>query len=208
MNKNYQQFRFFSTGLFICFIMICETNVTAQQSNNKFFNSILNLNGGTFPLDFAGATGDGINLGIAYHYNINERFALEANLGILYKDYNTFPQSDDGDLTSMSNLNLLVGGRYYLNNIKTNKHHFYTNLLIGTSIYERMELVDGSPFSRTIFTQPFNGSVGIYAAFFNRITLGVSMELVGSQVLIVPKLGVNIIRDYRKPKSNEVIAGF
>lgn len=208
MSKHYQQFSFFATGLFICFIMICAINVTAQESNNKFFNSILNLNGGIFPLDLSGETGDGVNLGMNYCYNINERFALEANLGFLYKDYSTFPQSDDGDLTSMSNINLLLGGRYYFNNIKTEKHHFYTNLLIGTSIYERMELVTGSPSARSIITQPFNGSIGVYAAFFNRITLGVSMELVGTQVLVLPELGINIIRDYRRPKSNKKIAGF
>ena len=77
--------------------------------------------------------GTGLHIGFNSSFELTKSFSFEAQLSNIYTNIDSYFLS--GDYGQSNDVNLLCGGRLYLNSFE-NKNRFFINLLIGLN-YER-----------------------------------------------------------------------
>lgn len=81
--------------------------------------------------------GNGVHVGINPSYELTKSFSLDGQLSYIYTNIDSYFLS--GDYGHSNDVNLLFGGRFYLNSTE-NKNRFFINLLLGLN-YERDDRV-------------------------------------------------------------------
>ena len=82
--------------------------------------------------------GTGFHVGFNPSFELTNSFSLEGQLSHIYTNIDSYFLS--GDYGRSNDVNLLAGGRFYLNSSE-NKNRFFINLLLGLN-YERDDRVD------------------------------------------------------------------
>ena len=82
--------------------------------------------------------GTGFHVGFNPSFELTKSFSLEGQLSHIYTNIDSYFLS--GDYGRSNDVNLLAGGRFYLNSSE-NKNRFFINLLLGLN-YERDDRVD------------------------------------------------------------------
>ena len=82
--------------------------------------------------------GTGFHVGFNPSYELTNSFSLEGQLSHIYTNIDSYFLS--GDYGRSNDVNLLAGGRFYLNSSE-NKNRFFINLLLGLN-YERDDRLD------------------------------------------------------------------
>ena len=82
--------------------------------------------------------GTGFHVGFNPSYELTNSFSLEGQLSHIYTNIDSYFLS--GDYGRSNDVNLLAGGRFYLNSSE-NKNRFFVNLLLGLN-YERDDRLD------------------------------------------------------------------
>ena len=111
--------------------------------------------------------GTGFHVGFNPSFELTKSFSLEGQLSHIYTNIDSYFLS--GDYGRSNDVNLLAGGRFYLNSSE-NKNRFFINLLLGLN-YERDDRVDRE--IREEYRLGF--SVGGYYRF-KKINFGLSYD--------------------------------
>ena len=82
--------------------------------------------------------GTGFHVGFNPSFELTKSFSLEGQLSHIYTNIDSYFLS--GDYGRSNDVNLLAGGRFYLNSSE-NKNRFFINLLLGLN-YERDDRLD------------------------------------------------------------------
>mgnify|MGYP001324908572 CR=1 FL=1 len=82
--------------------------------------------------------GTGFHVGFNPSFELTKSFSLEGQLSHIYTNIDSYFLS--GDYGRSNDVNLLAGGRFYLNSSE-NKNRFFVNLLLGLN-YERDDRLD------------------------------------------------------------------
>lgn len=82
--------------------------------------------------------GTGFHVGFNPSFELTKSFSLEGQLSHIYTNIDSYFLS--GDYGRSNDVNILAGGRFYLNSSE-NKNRFFINLLLGLN-YERDDRVD------------------------------------------------------------------
>ena len=82
--------------------------------------------------------GTGFHVGFNPSFELTNSFSLEGQLSHIYTNIDSYFLS--GDYGRSNDVNLLAGGRFYLNSSE-NKNRFFINLLLGLN-YERDDRLD------------------------------------------------------------------
>ena len=82
--------------------------------------------------------GTGFHVGFNPSYELTNSFSLEGQLSHIYTNIDSYFLS--GDYGRSNDVNILAGGRFYLNSSE-NKNRFFINLLFGLN-YERDDRLD------------------------------------------------------------------
>tara|TARA_Y100001954_G_scaffold208920_1_gene233626 strand:+ start:106 stop:597 length:492 start_codon:yes stop_codon:yes gene_type:complete len=82
--------------------------------------------------------GTGFHIGFNPSFELTNSFSLEGQLSHIYTNIDSYFLS--GDYGRSNDVNLLAGGRFYLNSSE-NKNRFFVNLLLGLN-YERDDRLD------------------------------------------------------------------
>ena len=82
--------------------------------------------------------GTGFHVGFNPSFELTNSFSLEGQLSHIYTNIDSYFLS--GDYGRSNDVNLLAGGRFYLNSSE-NKNRFFVNLLLGLN-YERDDRLD------------------------------------------------------------------
>ena len=82
--------------------------------------------------------GTGFHVGFNPSFELTKSFSLEGQLSHIYTNIDSYFLS--GDYGRSNDVNMLAGGRFYLNSSE-NKNRFFINLLLGLN-YERDDRVD------------------------------------------------------------------
>ena len=82
--------------------------------------------------------GTGFHVGFNPSFELTKSFSVEGQLSHIYTNIDSYFLS--GDYGRSNDVNLLAGGRFYLNSSE-NKNRFFINLLLGLN-YERDDRVD------------------------------------------------------------------
>ena len=82
--------------------------------------------------------GTGFHVGFNPSFELTNSFSLEGQLSHIYTNIDSYFLS--GDYGRSNDVNLLAGGRFYLNSSE-NKNRFFVNLLLGLN-YERDDRFD------------------------------------------------------------------
>ena len=82
--------------------------------------------------------GTGFHIGFNPSFELTNSFSLEGQLSHIYTNIDSYFLS--GDYGRSNDVNLLAGGRFYLNSSE-NKNRFFVNLLLGLN-YERDDRFD------------------------------------------------------------------
>ena len=111
--------------------------------------------------------GTGFHVGFNPSFELTKLFSLEGQLSHIYTNIDSYFLS--GDYGRSNDVNLLAGGRFYLNSSE-NKNRFFVNLLLGLN-YERDDRLDRE--IREEYRLGF--SVGGYYRF-KKINFGLSYD--------------------------------
>lgn len=197
--KNLKEINSIINGLIVILLIGCfSINVSAQ--NDKASRWILNANGSIFPVDLTEIPLAGIHLGLNVYRPKTTKLGFEGQLSGLFGDYGRRNTDDAEGLIFLTYFNLMGGMRYYLNNPEKTKFPIYTNMMLGVSHVERIETIEGTPFSTSSSMFSWSVGTGVYVAMFNRATLGVSIEIVDKSVFVLPRLGINLFGKTVKQK--------
>ena len=82
--------------------------------------------------------GTGFHVGFNPSFELTKSFSLEGQLSHIYTNIDSYFLS--GDYGRSNDVNILAGGRFYLNSSE-NKNRFFINLLLGLN-YERDDRLD------------------------------------------------------------------
>mgnify|MGYP001249341138 CR=1 FL=1 len=82
--------------------------------------------------------GTGFHVGFNPSFELTKSFSVEGQLSHIYTNIDSYFLS--GDYGRSNDVNLLAGGRFYLNSSE-NKNRFFINLLLGLN-YERDDRLD------------------------------------------------------------------
>jgi hypothetical protein len=117
--------------------------------------------------------GAGVHVGLNPSFELTKSFSLDGQLSYIYTNIDSYFLS--GDYGQSKDVNLLVGGRFYLNSHE-NKNRFFINLLLGLN-YERDDRVyDQAIYNIKIREEYRLGfSLGGYYQF-KKINLGLTYD--------------------------------